>query len=48
MCVSNLQADIDNNGTIDYGEFIAAMLHLHRVDKDVIHAEEVIQEADRP
>ncbi|XP_021769567.1 calcium-dependent protein kinase 26-like isoform X2 [Chenopodium quinoa] len=27
-------ADVDNSGTIDYGEFIAAMLHLHRVDKE--------------
>lgn len=29
-----LQADIDNNGHIDYGEFIAAMLHLNRVQKE--------------
>lgn len=29
-----MQADVDNSGTIDYGEFIAAMLHLHRVDKE--------------
>ncbi|KAL9242547.1 hypothetical protein vseg_016537 [Gypsophila vaccaria] len=27
-------ADVDNSGTIDYGEFIAAMLHLHRLDKE--------------
>lgn len=27
-------ADIDNNGHIDYGEFIAAMLHLNRVQKE--------------
>nr|XP_043631549.1 calcium-dependent protein kinase 20-like [Erigeron canadensis] len=27
-------ADIDNNGTIDYGEFIAAMLHLNKVHKE--------------
>ncbi|KAJ9181257.1 hypothetical protein P3X46_009405 [Hevea brasiliensis] len=26
-------ADIDNSGTIDYGEFIAAMLHLNKIDK---------------
>ncbi|CAB4317350.1 unnamed protein product [Prunus armeniaca] len=27
-------ADIDNSGTIDYGEFIAAMLHLNKVQKE--------------
>ncbi|XP_065855791.1 calcium-dependent protein kinase 20-like [Euphorbia lathyris] len=27
-------ADIDNSGTIDYGEFIAAMLHLNKIDKE--------------
>ncbi|KAL5545665.1 hypothetical protein UlMin_005352 [Ulmus minor] len=27
-------ADIDNSGTIDYGEFIAATLHLNKVDKE--------------
>ncbi|KAI7737381.1 hypothetical protein M8C21_024795, partial [Ambrosia artemisiifolia] len=27
-------ADIDNNGTIDYGEFISAMLHLNKVKKE--------------
>nr|UXX22574.1 calmodulin-domain protein kinase 10 [Hevea brasiliensis] len=26
-------ADIDNSGTIDYGEFIAAMLHLNKIDR---------------
>jgi hypothetical protein len=29
-----IQADIDNSGTIDYGEFIAAMLHLNKVQKE--------------
>lgn len=29
----NIQADVDNNGTIDYGEFIAATLHLNKVEK---------------
>lgn len=29
-----LQADLDNSGTIDYGEFIAAMLHLNKVQKE--------------
>lgn len=28
------QADVDNSGTIDYGEFIAAMLHLNKVQKE--------------
>lgn len=27
-------ADIDNSGAIDYGEFIAAMLHLNKIDKE--------------
>lgn len=27
------QADVDNSGTIDYGEFIAAMLHMNKVEK---------------
>ncbi|KAM3205936.1 calcium-dependent protein kinase 20-like [Capsicum annuum] len=27
-------ADMDNSGTIDYGEFIAAMLHLNKVQKE--------------
>ncbi|KAG6437171.1 hypothetical protein SASPL_102082 [Salvia splendens] len=27
-------ADIDNNGAIDYGEFIAATLHMNKIDKD--------------
>lgn len=29
-----LQADIDNSGTIDYGEFIAATLHLNKVERE--------------
>jgi len=29
-----LQADIDNSGTIDYGEFLAAMLHFNKVEKE--------------
>ncbi|PHU05740.1 hypothetical protein BC332_26562 [Capsicum chinense] len=33
--VSLMQAaDIDNSGTIDYGEFIAAMLHLNKIEKE--------------
>ncbi|RVW23629.1 Calcium-dependent protein kinase 20 [Vitis vinifera] len=28
------QADIDNSGTIDYGEFVAAMLHLNKIEKE--------------
>ncbi|KAJ8771015.1 hypothetical protein K2173_023340 [Erythroxylum novogranatense] len=27
-------ADIDNSGTIDYSEFIAAMLHLNKIQKE--------------
>lgn len=30
----NYQADIDNSGTIDYGEFIAATLHINKVEKE--------------
>lgn len=29
-----LQADIDNSGTIDYGEFIAATLHLNKIERE--------------
>ncbi|XP_049401015.1 calcium-dependent protein kinase 20-like isoform X2 [Solanum stenotomum] len=33
--VSLMQAaDVDNSGTIDYGEFIAAMLHLNKIQKE--------------
>lgn len=32
--LKQLQADVDNNGTIDYGEFVAATLHLNKIDKD--------------
>lgn len=32
FCAS--QADIDNSGTIDYKEFVAAMLHLNKVQKE--------------
>lgn len=28
------QADIDNSGTIDYGEFIAATLHLNKIERE--------------
>ena len=28
------QADFDNSGTIDYGEFVAAMLHLKKVQRE--------------
>nr|XP_023917906.1 calcium-dependent protein kinase 10-like isoform X2 [Quercus suber] len=27
-------ADIDNSGTIDYGEFIAARLHLNKIERE--------------
>lgn len=29
-----MQADVDNSGAIDYGEFVAAMLHLNKVQKE--------------
>lgn len=29
-----MQADIDNSGTIDYGEFVAATLHLNKIEKE--------------
>jgi len=29
-----VQADIDNNGTIDYGEFIAATIHLNKLERE--------------
>lgn len=28
------QADVDSNGTIDYGEFIAATLHLNKMERE--------------
>lgn len=28
------QADIDNSGTIDYGEFVAATLHLNKAQRE--------------
>ncbi|XP_052882915.1 calcium-dependent protein kinase SK5-like isoform X1 [Gossypium arboreum] len=28
------QADIDNNGTIDYGEFLAATVHLNKLERE--------------
>lgn len=31
---TELQADIDNSGTIDYGEFIAATLHLNKIERE--------------
>ncbi|XP_047309961.1 calcium-dependent protein kinase 20-like [Impatiens glandulifera] len=27
-------ADVDNSGTIDYGEFIAAMIHLNKIERE--------------
>lgn len=32
MCIS--QADIDNSGTIDYGEFLAATVHLNKLERE--------------
>lgn len=31
---SDLQADVDNSGTIDYGEFVAATLHLNKIERE--------------
>lgn len=33
-CLLKVQADIDNSGTIDYGEFIAATLHLNKIERE--------------
>ncbi|KAG5078006.1 hypothetical protein JHK82_056701 [Glycine max] len=32
--VIQTKADIDNNGTIDYGEFLAATLHLNKMERE--------------
>lgn len=32
--VLKLQADVDNSGTIDYGEFIAATVHLNKIERE--------------
>lgn len=29
-----MQADIDNSGTLDYGEFIAATMHLNKIERE--------------
>lgn len=29
-----LQADVDNSGTIDYGEFVAATIHLNKLERE--------------
>ena len=29
-----LQADVDNSGTIDYGEFLAATLHMNKIERE--------------
>jgi Ca2+-binding EF-hand superfamily protein len=31
---SIFQADIDNSGTIDYGEFLAATLHMNKLERE--------------
>lgn len=28
------QADVDNSGTIDYGEFVTATMHLNKLDRE--------------
>ena len=32
--VLRMQADVDNSGTIDYKEFIAATLHLNKIERE--------------
>lgn len=34
IMLCNFQADIDNSGSIDYGEFLAATLHLNKVERE--------------
>jgi Ca2+-binding EF-hand superfamily protein len=34
LSVYFLKADIDNSGTIDYGEFIAATLHMNKLERE--------------
>lgn len=38
MFVLKLQADVDNSGTIDYDEFIAATLHLNKIERGHLFA----------
>lgn len=33
-CFGSFQADVDNSGTIDYGEFIAATVHLNKLERE--------------
>ncbi|GAA0186638.1 non-receptor serine/threonine protein kinase [Lithospermum erythrorhizon] len=30
----HLQADVDHSGTIDYGEFLAATLHMNKIERE--------------
>ena len=34
MASKSFQADVDNSGTIDYGEFIAATVHLNKLERE--------------
>ena len=34
LCGYVWQADIDNSGTIDYGEFLAATVHLNKLERE--------------
>lgn len=34
MSSKSFQADVDNSGTIDYGEFIAATVHLNKLERE--------------
>ena len=33
-CHVDFQADVDNSGTIDYGEFVAATIHLNKLERE--------------
>ena len=33
-CHVVFQADVDNSGTIDYGEFVAATIHLNKLERE--------------
>lgn len=34
LAIWKFQADFDNSGTIDYVEFVAATLHLNKIEKE--------------
>ena len=34
LCFKSTQADVDGNGVLDYGEFVAVTIHLQRMEND--------------